>query len=52
MCGYVFMVVVGYFLIYIPHSNYLCYAVNFLTIGIGDRYWLQRDSLIPGVYSA
>ena len=38
--------------IFIPLSNYLCYAVKFLTTGTKARYWLQRDSLMRGVYSA
>ena len=32
MCVYVIMVVAGYFLKYIPLSNCLCYALNFLTV--------------------
>ena len=54
MCVYVFtcLWLLLVIFIFIPLSNYLCYAVNFLTTGIRARDWLQRDSLMPGVYSA
>jgi len=48
MCLWLLLVI----FIFIPLSNYLCYVVNFLTTSIRARYWLQRDSLMSGVYSA